>query len=161
MVTSVHEEIKYCSPITSSRKPKKNRPTINRNSAVNLPLRRLKQTNFCWPFSSLQKTASLQIFIAISTKYPNSKNRSPQRCPCLTENLKSLSSLKTFSKWASKFLFSWLKMTESTISTLVCGKMRRYKLLKVWTVQPERIWEKSRSFAKEVCETPIHGDSEL
>ena len=46
-MTGVHEEVTYCSPCISSGKQKKNRSTVNRNSAVRTPLRRSKQTKFC------------------------------------------------------------------------------------------------------------------
>ena len=100
---------------------------VNRNSAVRIPLQRSKQTNFCWPFSSWQVTTILQIFTITSTEFPNCQNRSRQRCLRSTGNLKSLSCLKIYSKRASKFIISWLKMTESITSILSWGGMR-YKL---------------------------------
>ena len=96
---------------------------MNPNSAVRKPLRRLKQTKLYWPFSSWQTTTSLQISITISTEFPNCQNRSRQRCPRSTGNLRSLKCLKIFCKRASKFTVSWLKMTESTNSSLSRGKM--------------------------------------
>ena len=51
MVGGVHEEVMYCSPSTSSGNQKKNRSTINPNFAAKTPLRRLRQTKFCWHFS--------------------------------------------------------------------------------------------------------------
>ena len=52
MLTGVHEEVMYCSPSTSSEKQKKNRSTSQPNFAAKTPLRRLRQTKFCWHFSS-------------------------------------------------------------------------------------------------------------
>ena len=136
-MTGVHEEVTYCPPSTSSGKQKKNRSTVNSNSAVTTPLRQLKQTKSCWPFSSWQIRTILQIFIITSTEFPNCQNRSRQRCPCLTGNLKNLSCLKTYSRRVSKFIFSWPKMTESITSILSWREMR-YKPLNKLMAQPER-----------------------
>ena len=54
MVTGVHEELTYCSPSTSSGKQKKNtstsQPQFRKNTKT--PLRQLRQTKYCWHFSS-------------------------------------------------------------------------------------------------------------
>ena len=105
-VAGVHEEVTYCSPSTSSGKQKKVALPGNRNSAVRIPLRRSKQTKFCWPFSSCQITKFLKTSIILSTEFPNCQSHSPQRCPRLTGNLGSLSRLNTFSKRVSKFIIS-------------------------------------------------------
>ena len=120
----------------------------NRNSAVRIPLRRSKQTKFCWPFSSWQTTTILLSSISISKEFPNCQSRSREQFPRSTGNLKSLSGLKIFSRRVSKPIISWLKMTESTISTLSRGDMR-YKHLKTLMAQPERIWEKFCQFFEE------------
>ena len=52
IITGVHEEVMYCSPSTSSGKQKKNRSTSQPNFAAKTPLRHLRQTKFCWHFSS-------------------------------------------------------------------------------------------------------------
>ena len=44
---------------------------VNRSFAAKTPLRRLRQTKFCWPFSSWQITTILRNFTIISTKFPN------------------------------------------------------------------------------------------
>ena len=98
------------------------------------PVRRLKQTNFCRHFSSWQTTATLQIFITILTKFLSFESRSPQRCPCLTGNLRTLSCLKTFCERTSTFTTSRLKMTESTTSIL-SEKEMLYRQVKKLTAQ--------------------------
>ena len=55
-MTATQEEIPYCSPTISSGKQKKRAPLVNLNSAVRIPLRQLKQTRFCWPFSNWRRT---------------------------------------------------------------------------------------------------------
>ena len=79
---------------------------VNRNSAVKTPLRPSKQTKIFWPFSSWQRTTNLQISITILTEFPNCQSHSRQRCPRSSENLKSSSCLKIFSKRASKSIIS-------------------------------------------------------
>ena len=118
---------------------------INCNSAVKTPLRRLKQTNFCWPFSSWHITTILQFSITTWTKFPECQSHSRQRCPRSTGNLKNSSCLKIFSKRASKSIMSWLKKTESTSSILSWGKTH-YKHFKKSMALPERMWEKSWQF---------------
>ena len=102
MVTRDHGEVTYCSHRTFSGKQKKNLSS----KKVRLPLRRLKQTRFCWPFSSWQTTTLLQVPLTMSTKFPNCQNRSRQQCQRLTGSLKSLNCLKNFSKRVSKFINS-------------------------------------------------------
>ena len=97
LVTGVHEEVTYCSLITSSGKQKKTALPVNRNFAVKIPLRRLKQTKVCWHFSSWWTRITLQYSTRISTEFPNCQNLSRQQCPNSTGNLKSLSCLKSFS----------------------------------------------------------------
>ena len=69
--TGVYEELTYCSPSTSSGKQKKTVLPVNRNSAARTPLRRSKQTKFCWPFSSWQITTILRTFKITLTEIPN------------------------------------------------------------------------------------------
>ena len=113
--------------------------TVNPNTAVRIPLHPLKQTKFCCPSSSRQTTTILQTSVTILTEFWICQSRSRQRCPRSTGNLKSLSCLKIFSGRASKIVISWLKMTESTTSTLSWGEML-YRHLKTLTVKPERIF---------------------
>ena len=71
MVTGVLEETTYCSPSISSEKQKRTTLTVNRNSAVRIPVRRSMQTKLCGPFSSWQTTTSLQISLTKLTEIPN------------------------------------------------------------------------------------------
>ena len=112
-LTGVHEEVTYCPPSTSSGNQKRTVLPVNRNSAARIPLRRSRQTKFCWPSNSWQITTILRSFIITSTEFPNCQSHLPQRCQQLTGNLRNLSCLKTFSKRASKFTISSPKMTES------------------------------------------------
>ena len=139
-MTGVHEEVTYCSPSTSSGNRKRSVLPVNRNSAVKTLLRRLKQTKFCWLFSSWQIPTSLQISITILMEFPNCWSHSRKRCPRSTGNPKSSSCLKIVSKRASKSIFNWLKRTESTTSILSWGETP-YKHLKTLKALPERIWE--------------------
>ena len=103
MVTGVYDEVTYCSPSTSSGKQENNRSTSQPQFHIDnttTPLRRSRQTNLFWPFSSWQTSTSLQFFITISTDFPSCQNRSPQRRQHLTGNLGSSSSLKIFSREA-------------------------------------------------------------
>ena len=141
MVTGGHEEVTYCFPSTSSGKPKKNHFTSQPQFRRENTPATIETDQFLWPFSSWRITTILQTFIKTTTEIPNCQSHSPQQCP----RLRSLSCLKTFSKRASKFIISWLKMTESTASIISWGEMR-YKPLKTIMAQPERIWEKSWHF---------------
>ena len=126
---------------------------VNHNSAVKTSLRRLRQTKFCWPFNSWQTTTILQISVTISTEFPYCQSHLRQRCLLSTGNLKSSSCLKIFSKPVSKFIISWLKMTESTTSILSWGEIR-YKHLKILMAQPGRIWEKFWQFSEGNIQNP-------
>ena len=106
MVIGVHEDVIYWSFSKSSGKRKKNRSTSQPQFRNENTLRRLKQTKFCWPFSSWQTTKNLQISIALSTEIPNCQNRSPQRCQHLAGNLRSSNRLNIFSMRASKFIIT-------------------------------------------------------
>ena len=105
-MTGVHEEVTYCSPVRLQESRKRTALPVNRNSAVRIPLRRSKQTKFCWPTNTWQITTILRTFIITSTKFPNCQSHSPQRCPRLTGNLRNLSCLKICSKRASKIIIS-------------------------------------------------------
>ena len=72
VMTGVHEEVTYCPPLVylqGSRR--KTALPVSRNSAVKTPLRRSKQTKFCWPFSSWQITTILRTSKITSTEFPN------------------------------------------------------------------------------------------
>ena len=58
-LTGVHEEVTYCPLVHLPGSRRKTALPVNRNSAVKLPLRRSKQTKFCWPFNSQQITTIL------------------------------------------------------------------------------------------------------
>ena len=88
------------------KKAEKTGLQVNHNSAVKTPLRRLRQTRFCGPFSSWQTTTILQNSILKITELPNCCSHLRQKCPHLTGNLKSSICLKISSKRASKFIFS-------------------------------------------------------
>ena len=117
-MTGVPEEVTYCSPCTSSGKRKRTVLPVNRNSTARTPLRRARQAKFCWPSNSWQMTTILQTFIITSTEFPNCQSHLPQRCPHLTGNLRNLICLKIYSKRASKYILSLLRMTESITSIL-------------------------------------------
>ena len=52
MVTGVHEEVMYCSLAHLPESRKRTALQVNPNFAAKTPLRRLRQTKFCWHFSS-------------------------------------------------------------------------------------------------------------
>ena len=106
IVTGVHEEVMYCSPSTSSGKQKRTALQVNPNFAAKTPLRRLRQTKFCWHFSSWQTTTILQSSITILTEFPNCQSHLRQRCQPLMANLKSSSCSKICSKRVSKSTIS-------------------------------------------------------
>ena len=120
---------------------------VNLNSAAKTPLKRLRQTKFCWHFSSWQTTIVLQISITILTEFPNCQSHLRQRCQRLTGNLKSSSCLKICSKPVSKFKINWQSRTELTTSILSWGEMH-YRHLKTLMAPPERIWEKFWQFSE-------------
>ena len=105
-MTGVHDEVTYCPPSTSSESRKRTALQVNRNFAAKIPLRQLRQTKFCWPFSSWQITLILRIFTIISTYSLNCQSHRPQQSPRLTGKLKNLSFLKTFFRRVSKFITS-------------------------------------------------------
>ena len=148
MVTRFHKEVTYCSPSTSSRNQKRTVLQVKRKSTVKTPLRRLRQTKFCWRFSSWQTTTILQISIKKLTEFPNCQSHSRHRCPHSTGNLKSSSCLKIFSERVSNIIISWLKRTESITSILSWREMH-YKHLKTLMALPERSWEKFWQFFEE------------
>ena len=113
---------------------------INRKSRVKKHLRYWKQTIFVLPSSSWQTTAAPQFFITTLTEFSSRQSCSPQRCPRLTGNLRSLSGSGASSKRASNVITSWLKTTESNTSTLSWAEMR-WIHFKTIRAEPERIWE--------------------
>ena len=70
-LTGVHEEVTYCPLVHLQGSRRKTVLPVNHNSAVKTLLRRLRQTKFCWPFSSWQIATILRIFTIISTEFPN------------------------------------------------------------------------------------------
>ena len=70
-MTGVHEEVTFCPLKHFQGSRRKTALPVNCNSAVKTPLRRSKQTKFCWPFSSWQLTTTLRTFITTSTDFPN------------------------------------------------------------------------------------------
>ena len=110
---------------------------VSRKFAVTIPLRRSKRTNYCWPSNNWQRTTYLQTFITTLIDFPSCQSNSPQQCPRSTGNPRILGCLRTFSKGASKFTISWVKMIESTTSTLSWREML-YRHLKTLAAQPER-----------------------
>ena len=104
--TGVHQEVTYCSPSLSSGKQKRTALPVNRKSAVKTPMRRLKQTKSCWPFSNWQITTILQISLTELTEFPKCSSHSRQRCPPSTGNLKKSRCLKIFFRRVSKFIIS-------------------------------------------------------
>ena len=73
VVTAVQEEIPYCS---SGISPGKRAPQVSHNFAVRTPLRQLKQTRFCWPFSNWRRTVLQPVSTTISQKSGNCLNPS-------------------------------------------------------------------------------------
>ena len=120
MVTRAHEKVTFCSSSTCSGKQKKNQSTSQRQLWSENTTATIEADQMFWSFSSWQITTILQISKTISTEFPNCQSRSRQQCPSSKENLRSSSCLKNFSQWASKFIISWRKMTESTTSILLC-----------------------------------------
>ena len=78
-MTGVHEEVTYCPLVHLQESRRKTAPPVNRNSAVKKPLRRSKQTKFCWPFSSWQITTVLWTSKITSTEFPNCQSHQLQR----------------------------------------------------------------------------------
>ena len=105
-MTGIHQEVTYCPLVDLQGSRIKTVLPVNHNSAVKTHLRRSKQSRFCWPFSSWQIIIILRTFTIISTEFLNCQSHEPQRCPRLTEKLRNLSSLKTFSRRVSKFITS-------------------------------------------------------
>ena len=70
-MSGVHEEVTYCPLVHLQASRRKTALPVTRNSAVRTPLRQLRQTKICSPFSSWQITTILRIFTIISTECPN------------------------------------------------------------------------------------------
>ena len=58
-------------PVYPQGSRKRTSPPVNRISAVRTPLRRSKQTKFCWPSNSWQITTILRTFTITSTEFAN------------------------------------------------------------------------------------------
>ena len=98
-LTATQEEIPYCSPLLFRQANKRRRvPQVNLNSAVRIPLRQLKQTRFCWPFSNWRRTPIQSISITTLTESQNCLNPSQRRCLRLMENQRNSNCLKICSK---------------------------------------------------------------
>ena len=124
MMTATQEEIPYCSPSTSSGKQTKALSTSQPHFRSENTLRQLKQTRFCWPFSSWRRTVILPMSITTVTKFQNCLSPSRQQCPPSTGNQRTLNCLKIYSKRVQKSTISSKKKTKNTISTLSCVVMR-------------------------------------
>ena len=98
MVTAVQEEVPYSSSEFSQENKRRRAPQVSHNFALITPLRQLKQTRFCWPFSNWRRTVILPTPITAVTKFQNCLNPSRQHCPPSTGNHRNLNSLKIYSK---------------------------------------------------------------
>ena len=61
-------------------------PQVNHNFAVRIPLRKLKQTRFCWPFNNRLRTPIQPLSITTSAKSRNCLNPSQRHFPRLMKN---------------------------------------------------------------------------
>ena len=73
-------------------------PRVSHNFAVRKPLRQLKQTRFCWPFSKGRRTVIQPNSTRISQESQNCLSPSRQQCPPSTGNQWDLNYLKIYSK---------------------------------------------------------------
>ena len=96
-------------------------PQVNRNFAVKIPLRQLRQTRFCWPFSNWQRTPIQPISTIILAESRNCLNPSQRQCLRLMGNQRNSNCLKIYSKRVWKSTISWRKKTRYTTSTLMRG----------------------------------------
>ena len=69
-------------------------PQVSHNFAVRTPLRQLKQTKFCRPFSNWRRTVILPMSITTVTVTRSCLNPSWQQCPPSTGNQRNLDCLK-------------------------------------------------------------------
>ena len=70
-MTGVHEEVTYCPLVHFQGSRRETALPVNRKSAVRTPLRRSKQSKFCWLFSFWQVTTILRTSKITSTEFPN------------------------------------------------------------------------------------------
>ena len=142
--TGVHEEVIYCSLKTSSGKQKKKRSTSQLKLNGENTLLRLKQTNFCCPFSNWQITTVLQNF-------HNNINRISKLPKPLT------TTMPTFDGKSEKFeLFKDLFRTSLKVHNQLTedyrinfshflmrgGGKKRFRHLKTVMARPKRSWER-------------------
>ena len=73
-------------------------PQVNHNFAVRIPLRQLRQTRFCWPFSNWQRTPIQPISTTTLAESRNCLNLSQQQCLRLMGNQRNSNCLKICSK---------------------------------------------------------------
>ena len=160
MVIVVHGEGTYCYPSTFSGKQNENCRTSQRQIRSENTPGRSKQTSFFFTLQQLANNKNSAIFhsnVNRITKLPKSITTTTQTFDGKSEKFQLF---EDFFQTSSKFTISWLKMTESTTSTLLWGEMR-YRHLKTLMTQPKIVWEKfSLFFPKEVRKTPVDGDSE-
>ena len=90
-------------------------PQVNLNFAVRIPLRQLKQTRFCWPFSNWRRTPIQPISITTLAESRNCLNLFQRRCLHSAENQRNLNCLKMFSKQVWKFTISWRRKTKKQL----------------------------------------------
>ena len=95
------------------RQPNKRRraPQVNLNIAVKKPLRQLRQTRFCWPFSNWRRTVILPLSTTTAIESKNCLSPSRQQGPPSTESQRNSNCLKTCSKRIWKSTISWRKKT--------------------------------------------------
>ena len=86
-------------------------PQVNRNFAVKILLRQLRQTRFCGPFSNWQRTPIQSISTIILTESRNCLNPSQRQCLRLMGNQRNSNCLKIYSKRVWKSTISWRTKT--------------------------------------------------
>ena len=107
---------------------KKSGPQVSHTSAVRKTLWQLKQNRFCWPFSSWQAIAVLQISTTTATEHQNCPNPSPQQCLPSMGNRRNLDSLKICSKKVSRSTISSRNRTKYYFHSLMrCDALQMFK----------------------------------
>ena len=78
MMTATQEEIPFpIAPLLLRQANKRRRaPQVNLNVAVKIPLRQLRRTKFCWPFSNWRRTSIQPISITTLAESQNCLNLS-------------------------------------------------------------------------------------
>ena len=100
MVTAVQKVILFCSAPGGHFQEHKRRsaPQVIPSFAKKTPLRKLKQTRFCWPPSSWRPTATPPTSTTTLTEFHNCLSPSRQKCPFSTGIQRNLNCLKIYSK---------------------------------------------------------------